>query len=142
MRPHEEVTGLPRKHDRVVRCVHSLIAELDRRVPKPLPCIAKFLGQVFRQCLFRGRPAIVLNALGNPLLAVVTLVTLHASILSRGASAPLQRFHGIHPTGAHGGYPDGCQCHQHQGERHRCEHSRIALAGLEQEVRHETRQSQ
>src|SRR6187401_109071 len=62
-----------------MRRVHTLVAELGRCVPKPLPGVAKIFRQVFRQCLFRGRPAVVLNALGDPLLAVETLVSLHVS---------------------------------------------------------------
>jgi hypothetical protein len=43
-RPNEEVTDLPREHDRVVRGVNALLAELDGRFVNPLVCLSEILG--------------------------------------------------------------------------------------------------
>ena len=80
--PHEEVAGLARKHDRMMRGVDALVAELDRRVPQSLPRVAQVFGQVLRQRRFGGRPAVVLFVGFNPLLAVKTLARRHRVILS------------------------------------------------------------
>src|SRR5262249_22960072 len=71
--PDEEMAHGAREDDRVMRRVDSLLAEFRRGLPEALPCRAKILRQLFRQCGFRRRPAIVRRAWLNPLLAVVAL---------------------------------------------------------------------
>src|SRR5687767_5984161 len=40
---HEEVARFPREHDRVVRRVDALLAELRRGLPQALPCVTQLL---------------------------------------------------------------------------------------------------
>ena len=44
--PHEEVAGLAREHDRVVRGVDALLAELGGGLAQPLPGVAQILRQI------------------------------------------------------------------------------------------------
>ena len=81
LRPHEEVTDLPREHDRVVRGVDALVAEFDCRLPDPIVGILQVLGQILGQRRLRRRPAVMRLAFINPLLAVVTLVARHFFIV-------------------------------------------------------------
>src|SRR5687767_10149790 len=77
LRPDEEVARLAREHDRAVRCVDALVAELGSRFAQPFPGIAQVVRQVARERRFRRRPAIVLLALFNPLLTVKALSPCH-----------------------------------------------------------------
>jgi hypothetical protein len=67
---HKEVTHLARKHDRVVRRVNPLVAELRCCIAKPLPRIYQIFGQAARKRGFRRRPAIVGRPRFDLLLAV------------------------------------------------------------------------
>ena len=86
--PHETVTGRSREHDRVVRGVSPLLAELDSCFPQPLPCLAQVLGQILRERGLGGRPAIVRSAFLYPGLAVIALVRGHRRIVANWASRP------------------------------------------------------
>jgi hypothetical protein len=77
LRSHEEVAGLAREHDRIVRRVNPLIAKLHGRLAQPLPGITEIFGQIAGQCAFGCGPAIVRFPFGNPLLAVITLAAGH-----------------------------------------------------------------
>ena len=80
LRPDEEVAGLAREHDRVVRRVDALLAELGGGLAQPLPGLAQILGEILRQRRLGRRPAVVRLALLDPLLAVVTLVAGHGCL--------------------------------------------------------------
>jgi len=81
LRTHEEVAGLAREHDRLVRSVNPLIAEGNGCLAQPLPSIPQIVREVLRQSSFGGRPAVVLFSVLNPSLAVVALSTGHTSEL-------------------------------------------------------------
>ena len=72
LRTHEAVAGLAREHDRIVRGVDSLLAQVGRGFPEPLPGFLQVLGQVGSQCAFGRGPTVVWLALSHFLLAVVT----------------------------------------------------------------------
>src|SRR5579864_1634073 len=72
---HEEVAGLTRKHDRLVRGVNPLIAEGNSGFAQPFPSLQQIVGEFLRQSRFGGRPTIVLLSFLDPLLAVVALST-------------------------------------------------------------------
>ena len=80
LRTHEEVAGLAREHDRLVRGVDPLIAERRRGLAQPLPRVPQILGEIPRQRRFGRRPAVVRLAFLDPLLAVVALSTGHAQL--------------------------------------------------------------
>ena len=77
LRPDEEVARLARKHDRVVRRVDALLAEVGRRLAQPLPRVPEILRQILGQHRLGRRPAVVRFVFFDPLLAVVTLVAGH-----------------------------------------------------------------
>jgi hypothetical protein len=72
---HEEVAGLAREHDRLVRSVNPLIAEGNGCLAQPFPSIPRIVGEFLRQSRFSGRPTVVLVSVLDPLLAVVALST-------------------------------------------------------------------
>src|SRR5215204_149158 len=82
LRTHVEIAGLPREHDRFVRSVDPLLAELCCRPPQALPRVAEVFRQVARECSLGRRPAVVGLAGLDPLLAVVALVAGHWTISS------------------------------------------------------------
>jgi hypothetical protein len=84
-RPHEEVAGIPREHDRRAGRVNPLLAELDGGVAQPLPRVTQFLRQICRQRGLGGRPAVVRLAWFDPRFAVITLAAGHWRIVSRRA---------------------------------------------------------
>jgi hypothetical protein len=75
---HEEVAGLAREHDRLVRSVNPLIAEGNGCLAQPLPSIPQIVREVLRQSSFGGRPAVVIFIVLDPLLAVIALSTGHS----------------------------------------------------------------
>jgi hypothetical protein len=81
LRAHEEIADLPRKHDRVVRGVYSLLAEFQGGLAQAFPRVPQVFGEFRRQRPFGRRPAIVRFAFLNPLFTVETLAAGHASIL-------------------------------------------------------------
>ena len=91
LRAHEKVTGLSREHDRLVRRIDPLIAESDGRFAQPLPGVSQVLGEILGERRFGRRPAVVLLAFVNPLLAVVALPAGHAPIVTGGRRGPLDR---------------------------------------------------
>jgi hypothetical protein len=76
---HEEVAGPSREHDRLVRGVNPLIAEGNSGLAQALPSIPQIVGEFLRQSRFSGCPTVVLFSVLNPLLAVMTFPTRHAS---------------------------------------------------------------
>jgi hypothetical protein len=80
LRTNEEVAGLARKHDRVVRRVDSLLAEGRRALTQPLVRVLEILGQIRRERALRRSPAVVRLAFLYQLLAVVTLSRGHKFI--------------------------------------------------------------
>jgi hypothetical protein len=77
----EEVAGLSRKHDGLVRGVNPLIAKRNGCFAQPLPSVTQIIREFLRQSRFSGRPAVVLFSVLNPSLAVVALSTGHTSEL-------------------------------------------------------------
>jgi hypothetical protein len=80
---HEEVAGLAREHDRLVRGVNPLVAEGNGCLAQPLPSIPQIVREVLRQSSFGGRPAVVIFIVLDPLLAVIALSTGHTQIVRR-----------------------------------------------------------
>jgi hypothetical protein len=78
---HEEVAGLAREHDRLVRSVNPLIAEGNGGFAQPFPSIPQIVGEFLRQSRFSGRPTVVFFTVFDPLLAVIALSTGHTSEL-------------------------------------------------------------
>src|SRR5215472_8376712 len=78
---HEEVAGLAREHDRLVRGIDSLIAEANGRLAQPFPSIAQVVRKFPRQGRFGRRPTVVFFSVLDPLLAVVAFSTRHTSEL-------------------------------------------------------------
>jgi hypothetical protein len=76
---HEEVAGLAREHDRLVRSVNPLIAEGDGCLAQPFPSIPQIVGEFPRQSRFGSRPTVVVFTILDPLLAVVAFSTGHTS---------------------------------------------------------------
>ena len=66
LRPDEEVAGLAREHDRVVRRVDPLIAEIGGGLAQPLPCLPQIVRQIPGQRRFGRRPAVVRFAVLDP----------------------------------------------------------------------------
>ena len=91
LRAHEEVADLLREHDRVVRRVDALLAELDRRLAQAFPRVLQVLGQFRRERRFGRRPAVVRFAFLDPLLAVKTLVARHDDILGWPIRGPSRK---------------------------------------------------
>jgi hypothetical protein len=79
----EEIAGVTREHDRVVRRVDALRTEVRGGFAQALPRVSQVFGEISRQRGFGGRPAVVRLALLDPLLAVVALVPGHDAILRR-----------------------------------------------------------
>ena len=82
LRPDEEVTGLAREHDRVVRGVNALLPELDRGVAQPLVRVLQIVGQILASAPFRSSSSSRAASRLPPMLAVVALVPLHRLALS------------------------------------------------------------
>src|SRR6186713_2349544 len=93
LRSNEEVTRLPREHDRVVRRINPLFAELGGGVAQPFPCVAQVFRQILRQRRFRRRPAVVGLAFLDPLFAVVALSTGHDSMRTTIIVATMRAVH-------------------------------------------------
>src|SRR5215475_6041937 len=102
LRANEEVAGVAREHDRLVRSVNPLFAKRNGCFPKPLPRIPQIVREVSRQSRFGGSPTVVLFAVLDPLLAVVAFPTGHVSnctgdsrlTLNMGFDAHLARLKG------------------------------------------------
>src|SRR5207253_780250 len=77
LRTDEEITRAAREHDRMVRRVNPLLAQLRRRCAEALPGLAQIFGQVTGQCPLGSGPAVMRLPFLNRLLAVVTLATGH-----------------------------------------------------------------
>src|SRR4051794_16702755 len=88
--PHKEIAGAPGEHDRVMRGVDALFAELRRGFAQAFPRVAQILWKIANQRLFSGRPAVVRFAFLDPLLAVIALVSFHAAIVGGPAGAWLR----------------------------------------------------
>ena len=86
-RPDEEIAGAAREHDRLVRGVDALLAEIGGGLAQALPGVPQLVGQVACQRRFGGRPAIVLDTFVDPLLAVITLVRAHVGNSNRRRAA-------------------------------------------------------
>src|SRR3954464_1216605 len=84
----EEVAGLAREHDRLVRGVDPLFAKTGARPAQPLPGLAQILRQVRGQRRLGRRPAVVRLAGFDPLLAVIALVPGHSRILPARTGQP------------------------------------------------------
>ena len=80
LRTHEEIARFAREHDRFVRGVDPLISERGGRLAQPLPGVLQIFREILRERRLRRRPAVVLLAFLDPLLAVVALSTGHGSI--------------------------------------------------------------
>jgi hypothetical protein len=80
LRTNEEVAGVAREHDLLVRSVNPLFAKRNGCVPEPLPRIPQVMREVLRQS-FGGRPTVVLFSVLDPLLAVIAFSTGHISEL-------------------------------------------------------------
>jgi len=76
-RADEEIARLPREHDRLVRGVDPLPAELGGRLPQPFPGLAQVVVEVGGERGLGCRPAVVRLAGLDPLLAVITGMTVH-----------------------------------------------------------------
>jgi hypothetical protein len=74
----EEVARRPGEHDATSRRVDPLLTELDDGFAQPLVGVLQVFGEIFRERVFGGGPAVVRFAFRDPLLAVVTLVRFHA----------------------------------------------------------------
>lgn len=74
LRTDEEVARLAREHDRAMRGVDPLLAELHGRLAKALPGLSEIVREIARERGFGGRPAVVHLAGSDPGLAVVALV--------------------------------------------------------------------
>ena len=81
LRTHEEIAGFAREHDRLVRGVDSLISKLDGCLAQAFPGLLKILRQILREGRFRCRPAVVLLACLDPLLAVIAFSAGHVPIV-------------------------------------------------------------
>jgi hypothetical protein len=81
LRTHEEVAGLTREHDRLVRGVNPLIAEGNCGLAQSLPSVSQIVGEFLRQNGFSGCPTVVLLSVFDPLFAVMAFPTGHAQIL-------------------------------------------------------------
>src|SRR6516162_6053969 len=79
LRTHEEVAGLAREHDRLVRGINPLIAEGNGGLAQSLPSIPQIVREFLCQGRFGSRPTVVLFSVLDPLLAVVALSTCHTA---------------------------------------------------------------
>jgi hypothetical protein len=70
--PDEEVSGLTREHDRIVRRVNPLFTEIRCSFAQPLPRVVQIFRKAGRESLFCGGPAVVLLGRLDALVAVVT----------------------------------------------------------------------
>src|SRR5262245_14289744 len=77
LRPHEEIAGLAREHDRIVRRVDALVAKLGGRLAQALPRVTQIVGELLRQRGLGRRPTVVRLAFLDPLLAVIALASGH-----------------------------------------------------------------
>src|SRR5207244_958946 len=80
--PHEEVAGITREHDRLVRGIDPLVSERDGRLAQSLPRFPQVIRQMLRESCFRGGPAIVLLAFLDRFLAVITNATHHSLLVT------------------------------------------------------------
>src|SRR5439155_222060 len=80
-RPHEEVEGVAREHDRSTRRVDPLVAESDGSLAQPLPRVAQVIGQILGQRRLGRRPTVVRCAFLDPLVAMVALASGHPLIV-------------------------------------------------------------
>src|SRR5215469_7410660 len=91
LRTNEEVAGVAREHDRLVRCVNPLLAKRNGCFPKPLPRIPQIVREVLCQSRFGGGPTVVLFSVLDPLLAVVAFSTGHVSNCTGDSRLTLNR---------------------------------------------------
>jgi|ERR1700679_1541973 len=88
---HEEVAGLAREHDRLVRGVNPLVAEGNSRLAEPLPRFVQIVRKSLRQSGFSGCPTVVLFSILDPPLTVIALSTGHTQIVKADKSAESTR---------------------------------------------------